>query len=155
MQETYNKDALEDDQRVLHLLTSIAKCTRSLIFLKLSQVDFHNGQYDIICALNSFELVSISEIAERVNVRPSTASKAIERLVQKQILDRFEDPVDTRRTLIRLTNQGISAKSQLQQTFASLRAELFGKMPTEEFGQTVSMLAGIEQRLKSRLRRLR
>ena len=59
------------------------------------------------------------------------------------------------RTLIRLTNQGISAKSQLQQTFASLRAELFGKMPTEEFGQTVSMLAGIEQRLKSRLRRLR
>ena len=155
MQENHEAESLSDEHRVVYILNSIAKCTRSLIFLKLAQIDFHNGQFEILTALNNNELVSVSTAAQRVNIRPSTASKVIELLVQKKLLDRFEDPVDSRRTLIQLTDSGLTARRSLTKTFNSLGAELFGAMPEEEVGKIAKTLASVEHRLKSRLKRLR
>lgn len=155
VQELFDAELSNDEKKLFHILSSISKCTRSLIFLKLAQFDLQNGQSEIIITLNSKEIISISEAAQRVNVRPSTASKAIEILVRKNLLDRFDDAIDSRRTLITLTEAGLIAKKSLSKIFESLETEIFGKMHADELDNTLIMLSKVDHILKSRLKRLR
>jgi DNA-binding MarR family transcriptional regulator len=50
--------------------------------------------------------VTIGDIAQALQVRQSSASLLVDRSVRRGLLDRREDPVDRRRAIVQLTDQG-------------------------------------------------
>lgn len=69
------------EARLVSALLSISKSTRALVGLKLSELGFHNGQDELLCALDERSEMSVSKIADELCVRASTVSKMLDRLV--------------------------------------------------------------------------
>jgi DNA-binding MarR family transcriptional regulator len=58
--------------------------------------------------------MSVSEVGEALGTGKAAASLLVERLVRVGLVDRTEDPVDRRRTLVQLTAEGEQAVSRLR-----------------------------------------
>jgi DNA-binding MarR family transcriptional regulator len=58
---------------------------------------------------------SVSEVGEALGTGKAAASLLVDRLVQVGLVDRTEDPVDRRRTLVHLTPDGEQAVGQLRE----------------------------------------
>lgn len=54
----------------------------------------------------SYPSVSISEVAERLQIHHHSASLLVERVVRRGLLRRENDPADRRRALVSLTDEG-------------------------------------------------
>ena len=57
--------------------------------------------------------VSITEISEHLQIRHHSASLLVERGVKRGLLHRQQDPVDRRRALVSLTNEGAHILDQI------------------------------------------
>jgi DNA-binding MarR family transcriptional regulator len=61
----------------------------------------------------SYPAVSISEIAERLQVRHHSASLLVERSVRRDLLSREQDQQDRRRAMVSLTPYGMSVLEEI------------------------------------------
>lgn len=59
--------------------------------------------------------MSVSEVGETLGTGKAAASLLVDRLVQVGLVDRSEDPVDRRRTLVQLTTEGERSVSRLRE----------------------------------------
>lgn len=143
-------------ERTLEALLSIAKTTRAIYGLKLGANGFHNGQDELLLAIDATGL-PVNVIAEQLMVRPSTVSKMLDRLMEKGLVERCIDVQDGRRTIIRLTRAGTTARSGLIDLRKAVDAELakalnFGSKGS---GEADDCLASCAAALGKHLRRLR
>ncbi|WP_411078704.1 MarR family winged helix-turn-helix transcriptional regulator [Streptomyces sp. cmx-18-6] len=69
------------------------------------------------------EGAGISEIGRRLGVSKQAAGKTVEKLEALGYVERAPDPVDARRTLIRLTAHGVDLLARSAEGFDRLRAE--------------------------------
>ena len=77
-----------EDAKLVAVLLSISKSTRALVGLKLNEVGFHNGQDELLLALDTSTPISVSKLAGELNVRPSTVSKMLDRLIDARTVER-------------------------------------------------------------------
>ncbi|MBW4633026.1 MAG: MarR family transcriptional regulator [Iphinoe sp. HA4291-MV1] len=71
--------------------------------------------------LNRNPGASISEVADHLGVTCATASTTIERLVQRNLVERTDNPQERRRVILNLTKEG---KQQLEQSQEKTRAHI-------------------------------
>lgn len=57
--------------------------------------------------------VSVGDLAEWLQIKPHSAAELVGRLESQSLLQRFDDPNDRRRTLLRLSPQGEDLLSEL------------------------------------------
>jgi len=88
----------------------------------------------------SFPIVTVGDVADRLQIRHHSASLLIERAVQRGLLARGEDPTDRRKALISLTDRGAEILEQI--TMAN-RRELQG-LDAEVFGLRTSLLRAFD-----------
>jgi DNA-binding MarR family transcriptional regulator len=153
-------DAQISSGSTLAALLCIAKSTRAIYGLKLATMGLHNGQDELLIAIGS-EGTTVSVLADRLMVRPSTVSKMMDRLIEKDLVDRFGDHRDARRTLIRITQAGSAMRERLIEMRSEVDAELAkamnaGSPSSAEGGAcTPAHLAACAAALVKHLRRLR
>lgn len=149
-------DASGDSELVSRLL-SIAKSTRALVGLKLGELGFHNGQDELLFALDEGAEISVSRLADELSVRPSTVSKMLDRLITLDMAERTSDGRDARRTMVRITPKGLDARSRLFGMREKLEAELTTSLSgdADAVADTLDTLDTLAERLKLRLARLR
>ncbi|MBG1271006.1 MarR family winged helix-turn-helix transcriptional regulator [Nostoc sp. WHI] len=71
--------------------------------------------------LNRSPNASLSDLAEHLGVTCATASATTERLVQRDLVQRIDDPQERRRVLLNLTQEG---KDQLKQSQDQTRTHI-------------------------------
>jgi DNA-binding MarR family transcriptional regulator len=145
---------VESETKLVPALLSISKSTRALMGIKLAELDFHNGQDELLVALNEEAPIAVSKLADELHVRPSTVSKMLDRLVIKNLVERIGNPRDARRTMVRITPAGLDARSLLLNIWDKLEAELSSGLSgdAEEIIQTLDDVAS---KLEARISRLR
>jgi len=83
---------------------------------------------------------SLSDLAEHLGVTSATASATIERLVQRDFVERIAHPQERRRVLLNLTEEG---KCQLKQSQDQTRAHITDLLT----GLTEEQISNIEEGL--------
>lgn len=78
------------------------------------EVQLTMGQLKALFALSCGAL-SVSEVGEALGTGRAAASLLVDRLVQLGLVERSEDPVDRRRTIVRLTPEAERSLSQLRE----------------------------------------
>ena len=141
--------------QIVPCLLSISKSSRALLGIRLAEIGFYNGQDETILALQPDEPVTVSALADKLAVRPSTVSKMLDRLVVRKLVERTADRRDLRRTVIRITPEGVKAQSQIRRIRDQMEAELTSDLGDEEIGALLRELKGLERHLTKRLMRLR
>ena len=142
------------EARLVPVLLSISKSMRALQGMKLAELGFHQGQDELLLAIDDAG-TTVSLLAERMCVRPSTVSKMMDRLVAKGLLERISDNRDARRTIVRITPSGICAREEVVEARSRFEHELqklFGGERSPSIGES---LATCQTILSSRLQRLR
>jgi MarR family transcriptional regulator, organic hydroperoxide resistance regulator len=144
--------ALPDAVLVPHLF-SIAKSIRQLAGIKLAEIGGMVGQDQCLLALEDDETVSVSALAARLSVRPSTVSKMVDRLQERGWVVRSIGSEDLRNTLVSLTDAGCRMRDAVRAVEAKLEAELVGLL--NERSATIRTLAELDAVITTRLSRLR
>lgn len=142
------------EAELVPLLLSIAKSTRALMGLKLAEHDFHNGQDELLLALEKNTLFSVSDIAEQLSVRPSTISKMLDRVIAKGLAERVGSTTDARKTMVQITPAGLEARSELMQLREEIEVQLRGSLTIDD-EVSLRSLESLATVLKQRLSRLR
>lgn len=142
------------DRSMLPLLVSISKSTRGLLLCKLSALGFHNGQDELMVALDEDRPATVSKLAEQLGVRASTVSKMLDRLIMKGLVERAGDNRDSRRTIVRITPAGVDARDRVLRLWGEIEHDLMKNVGAD--AETVTReLAFVDRQLKTRLARLR
>lgn len=64
------------------------------------------GQLRILMLLATREEVNLAAVAHALDINPSNASRAVDRLLRAGLLDRFDSPADRRHLILTLTDAG-------------------------------------------------
>lgn len=86
------------------------------------ELDLSMAQLKTLMTLYNGGALAIGEIAESLGIGQPTASHLVNRLVQTQLVQRTEDPLDRRRTLAQLSASGEELAERINQIrFGTLR----------------------------------
>jgi DNA-binding MarR family transcriptional regulator len=155
MASSTSSNAVDDEAQLVATLLSISKSTRAFLALLLAQIDLHPGQDQLLVRLTPGESVSVSALAEQLAVRPSTVSKMLDRLIEKNLVLRESNSRDARRTMVMLTPAGEAAKQRVRALWMRLETELGNSLEEAERKALLASLQQVDQLLSARLRRLR
>ncbi|WAJ29588.1 MarR family winged helix-turn-helix transcriptional regulator [Antarcticirhabdus aurantiaca] len=145
----------EGRAQLVPLLLSISKSTRAFLALLLSEIDLHPGQDQLLMRLVPGEPISVSLLADQLSVRPSTVSKMLDRLIEKDLVQRSSNDSDARRTMVRITPDGEAVRARVRSVWERLDGELCAALENSEIGSVVRTLRQTDEVLAVKLRRLR
>lgn len=88
----------------------------------------------------SYPCVTVGDVAESLQVKHHSASRLIDRSVQRGLLHRVEDPHDRRRALVSLTEHGESLLARLSTATTRELSALEGDIFRESFREALRAL---------------
>ncbi len=108
-----------------------SKCVSSDLEI-MKKHELSPAEYNGIAAINAGEKVSGLDVAERMDLSPSRASRVIDRMVNNGYLIRKEDPVDRRRCTIYLAKKGISVKKKIDKIKTDCEKSIRNQLTDDE-----------------------
>lgn len=144
------------DQRDQQLEQFLDQLHQLFRFMKRSQWseqgtnDITRTQWFILRILWRHERCTIGELAERVEVRPSTMSQMIDRLELAGLVCREPDKNDARTRIVRLTEAGQETMRKLKHVRVELFAEPFNQLDADERKTLVELITKLANHLPNK-----
>jgi DNA-binding MarR family transcriptional regulator len=113
------------------------------------QVDLTLTQVKALCALSSTEL-TVKELAERLGLSLPGASRAVDALVERDLIGRREDPADRRMKRLRCTDAGRRALQRLDEARLAGLEQFTAALPPAQAKRLSGALRPILQGLGTR-----
>jgi DNA-binding MarR family transcriptional regulator len=85
--------------------------------------------------------LSLSEVADYIGITRASTSTMIDRLVQRGLVDRQEDPKERRHVMLKLTQTGSDRLAQMRNIIRQTITTLFDQLTPEELEQVSQSLA--------------
>ena len=115
-----------------YLIVQVCKAHRARTGELLSQLDMHPGQEMILVTLWREEELTLSELAERLNVRPPTVTRMVQRMEATGLVKRCACKSDQRVSHIRVTEKGKALEPKIKGIWETLEQEVTRNMTDEE-----------------------
>ena len=144
-----------DPKAIVPSLLQISKSIRAILGLRLAEIGIFNGQDEMLLCLEDGDQLSISTLADRLQVRPSTVSKMADRLAENGLLSRHRDLADTRVTLIGITEQGLQTRMKVMVIRERLETELRRGYAPQDTASLIESITALEKLLRRRVARFR
>jgi len=109
-------------------------------------LDMSMRQVKAVFVLTIHGPLSVGALGRRLDLAEPTASLLVEELVTKGLAARETDPLDRRRTLVRLTSEGTTLVDRLQQTRDENLIRWLGQLGE---GDLEALLRGLEAILRA------
>ena len=85
----------------------------------------------------------ISRLADALSIRPNVATGIIQRLVDRELVERHEDPDDRRIRLLTVTDRGLALVDELSGIVLAKGRELFDRLSDEQLHQLRDIFAAM------------
>jgi DNA-binding MarR family transcriptional regulator len=133
-----------DDLRHIGFLISRASLAhRNIIDHQLNTSGIHRGQPPVLFALQKYDGMSNSEMAEFLGVTPATLTNKIKRMEKAGLVIRKRDPEDKRFSRIYMTEKGRGIMAQLKASVREIENKLLMGFSKDE----ITILRGLVQRI--------
>ena len=100
-------------------------------------------KWRIMAVLGEYPGVSADEVSLKTQIEKSILSRAISKLLQRKLLERAFDPADKRRSMLRLTETGLSVYDELVPMSYDYEQELltcFSDTERQQFSELIDRL---------------
>jgi DNA-binding MarR family transcriptional regulator len=87
---------------------------------------------------------TISSVAAALGIKPNVATGIIQRLVDRELIERREDPGDRRVRLLTVTDQGLALLNELSAIFLAKARENLDRLSDQQLQQLRDILAAME-----------
>ncbi len=95
----------------------------------------------------------VTDVATLLGVSNAAASKAIDRLVRRKLVERVEDEADRRTTRLSVTPAGMTILKSYKHAVGKALEEVFGEFPAAELESAAGLLDRISVDLVSKTKR--
>jgi len=136
-----------DNETLDHLLAQVSRLHYIRARALFETVGLYRGQPPMLRVLAEREGVSHSELAARLDVRPATISKMLNRMERAGFLTRKPDTEDQRVSRVYLTEQGRAVQSEMCRLLRTMAQETFAGFTLEEQGLLRRFLLQIRENL--------
>ena len=109
-------------------------------------LDMSMREVKAVFALASHGSISVGGLGRRLDIAEPTASLLVEELVVKGLAARETDPLDRRRTIVKLTEEGAALIDRLQQTRDENVIRWLGQLAEDDLR---ALLRGLEAIVRS------
>lgn len=121
--------------------------------LKLSElfVDMTRADCMTLMAIDHFSqqkqlgILTVSELADKMHVKPSAVSRTLKSLEDKELIERTVNKADRRNTYVQLTEQGRCKWKTLEKTMSDLTTAVLSRMKEEDLKMLISCLEELYQ----------
>lgn len=104
------------------------------------EAPLEQGQMDALDLLTRRDSRPMKELAARLRVDPSTATRAMQRLENDGLVERFPSPEDGRVVLVRLTAEGRRRHDEVAGRRATAMARILGEFEPDERATLADLL---------------
>lgn len=115
------------------------------------------SQMDALDFLTNNENCRMSDLAENLRIDPSTATRAVQRMINDGLIERVPDKTDGRAVNLVLTERGQRIHSQVSERRKAILVEVLGEFSHEERDLLADLFerfnTGIEAAVMRKLRR--
>lgn len=138
-----DKTLTPDEVRILNAMRDVRRGTttfrlRTRLYSGDEQLD--QGQADALDLVVSSGTCRMVEVAEMMKIDPSTATRAIARLVDAGLVEREPSPTDRRSVLVRATPEGIERHRRIDEERRRFLRTVFDRFESEEVRQLATLL---------------
>lgn len=98
----------------------------------LEDINLYPGQPPLLFALNKEDGQSQRELAEKLNVKPSTMTVMLGRMEKGNLVERKQDLDDQRVSRVYLTEEGKEICEKSRKVMTQTEDEMFGNLTVEE-----------------------
>ena len=91
-------------------------------------------QFRVLAFLSHHPGASLSDVADHIGITRASASTMVERLVQRNVVDRQEDPNERRHIMLKLTPTGSDLLEEMRNSTRQKIAELLDELTPEQLG---------------------
>lgn len=102
-------------------------------------------QFRVLAFLSRSPDASLSEVADYIGITRASASTLVDRLVQKGLINRQEDPQERRQIMLTLTPQGQTDLTTMRTQTRQSIAQLLEQLTAAELDQVTTGLALLER----------
>lgn len=99
------------------------------------------SQFRVLAFLSRNPDASLSDVAEHSAITRATASSLVDRLVQRGLIDRQDDPAERRHIMLKLTLAGHDLLAEMRGSIRQTLAERLSELTPEEVQQVATGLA--------------
>jgi DNA-binding MarR family transcriptional regulator len=99
-------------------------------------------------AIGSQRQLTLNEVAEALYITPSTASRAVDDLVRKGLVERCQDPADRRAVCLSLTSQGQGLFEALRQHLIQRQLSILQQIDPDSRRDVLVALQKLAQAMK-------
>lgn len=103
-----------------YLLMQIGKQRRTISNAMLAQSKLHSGQDLLLYYLDEEDGQTVTVLAQKMAVKPATASNMIDRMIAVGLLEKRKGSIDKRTARVFLTEQGRVAFKQIDEAWADV-----------------------------------
>lgn len=98
----------------------------------LDEIGMYHGQPPMLFILNKENGQSQKELADRLNVKPSTITVMLGRMEKAGLVERRQDDEDQRVSRVYITEEGKNVCGKAKEVMKNLEEECFGKLTVDE-----------------------
>jgi MarR family transcriptional regulator, organic hydroperoxide resistance regulator len=148
MKDPCSKDSIN------YLFVQVAKAHRARTHELLSRLGLHVGQEMILVALTKRGDLSLSELANMLEVQPPTVTKMVQRLESAAIVRRETCKHDSRSSSICLTSKGKQLQTKIEKIWQQVETEFFGDLSATEKAKFQTLLQKVRANVHLREKEL-
>lgn len=121
-----------DKDSVYRIFLEILKLYHNRMHKLLEEIDLYPGQPPLLFTLNKEDGQSQKELAEKLNVRPSTMTVMLKRMEKGNLVKRMQDLDDQRISRVYITEVGKEICEKSRKIMNQTEEEMFGNLTGDE-----------------------
>jgi DNA-binding MarR family transcriptional regulator len=126
--------------RLENLVSEIQKCCEYRRLYESKKFSLPVAELKCLMLFNGERYLTVKGIAQKLEVAKSRVTKLIQGLIDKGMVDRIEDPQDSRIKLISLTPSGAILSEEINNFKSSLHKKILMNMDPDERKSIISYL---------------
>lgn len=137
-------------QRLVHFFIQTDKLHRSLVEMRMSDLNLHRSQHLMLSCIAGFDSPPTQkELSEKLDISPATAAVTIKKLETAGYLTKTISDGDNRCNRICLTDAGRDILVRAKDVFSGIQSAMFAGLTEAELAQFAACLEKIQRNLKS------
>ncbi len=137
-----SKDVLTEYQanRLQSIIQEMVKCCQDSRMYEKEILGLPCTESKCLLLFDTEQYLTVNDISRKMNVAKSRATKLVQGLLNKQLVERTEDPQDTRIKLISTTHAGKKKIREVESYYLQIHKELINLISFEERSRLLNYL---------------
>ena len=131
------------------LMASLMQCCQEQSLYRCERFGLNESEQRTLLQFGDERYLTAKGLARKLNVAKSRVTKIVSGLVGKGLLQRSQDPDDSRYTLLSLTHEGRRRQEELQAFLNALHAEALAKLSPSDRDMLLTSMGRLRLSMES------